>query len=85
MQKTKLFNSQLRFSPSMFTATKTGSQTAVTNNAVTVVTYDTVTEINSTDNFSISTNRWTAPQNGWLDTTAVISINNGTNGDDTMV
>ena len=66
----------------MFNATKTSEQTAVTNNAVTLITWNADDEYKGTSYFSGST--FTAPVAGWLWTTCCLTIRNGTAADDTM-
>lgn len=84
MAKTKVFQSQLAQQPQMFRAYKTASQTAPTTNAQTVVSWNGVEEFNGSGNFSVAGNSWTAPADGWLETTIRLTIDGGSDADDTM-
>ena len=84
MVKTRVYASQTRQKESFFCARKTTNQTAVTTNAVTDITWQSVEETDGENNFSVAGNYWVAPSNGWLDTTCIITIDNGTGNDDSM-
>lgn len=84
MARTKVFNSQLQHQPSMFGAYKTANQATVTNNALTIITWNTVEEYRDSGNFDPANNKWTAPADGWFECTVTLSIIGGASADDSM-
>lgn len=66
----------------MFNARKTSNQTAVSNNAETLISWNEDVEYMNATNFTSST--FTAPRNGWLNTQCRLVIDNGTDTDDSM-
>lgn len=67
-----------------FSAYKTANQTTVTNNALTVISWATKEERNSTSAFDTSSGAWTAPANGWLKIACTLTISGGDGADDSM-
>lgn len=66
----------------VFQANKTSNQTTVTDNSLQTVTFQTKNEFKGTNTISGST--FTAPAKGWLFTVCTLTIDGGTDADDTM-
>lgn len=84
MAQTRVFRSQVLQRPSLFCMRKTANQSTGTSGNNIVMTWQEAEEYNNETNCNVSNNSWTAPSDGWLDTTASISVIGGAAADDSM-